>query len=261
MNTSADVSVSVNKPVYASHSSLGEYTYYTLTRMETMTFLKYQPMIAGRDVLDIGVGGGRTTVYLAPLAGRYEGVDFSPVMVEHMRSSMPDISVRQADMRDLGVFPDESFDFIFASDNVLDDVAHEGRLQTLAEFHRVLRSGGILAFASHNRMFEQAGSGPQLSLVRNPITQINKISLWLLQLSNHAKIGKMRVVTDEYAIYNDVGHDFSCLHYYIAQSAQRRQLTANRFSVVEVLDGFGRPLSAADAAEESPSLMYIARKL
>ena len=35
----------------------------------------------GLDLLDIGVGGGRTTQHLAPPAKRYVGVDYSAGMV------------------------------------------------------------------------------------------------------------------------------------------------------------------------------------
>ena len=259
--TEEDVSASVNSAVYGARRAVDEYTYYTLTRVETMTFLKYQPFIAGKTVLDIGVGAGRTSVYLAPLAKRYEGIDYSPAMVEYMQTAMPEISIRQSDMRKLDSFPADKFDFIFASNNVLDDVSHEGRLQTLAEFRRVLRAGGMLVFLAHNRLWEHTGTSPRLGFSRNPIRLVKSILLWLKQLANHAKIGKMRVVTAEYAIYNDEGHDFSALHYYIEQSIQRRQLSENGFSVVDVLDTFGSSITEQDAAKESPSLMYVARKM
>lgn len=260
MDTTQDVSASVNNAVYSTPRAVDEYVYYTLTRVETMTFLKYQPFIAGKNVLDIGVGAGRTSVYLAPLAKRYEGIDYSPAMVAYMKSAMPELSIRQSDMRKLDSFPANQFDFIFASNNVLDDVNHEGRLQTLVEFRRVLCNEGMLVFLAHNRSWEYSASSPRLHVSRNPIRLAKSILLWLKQLANHAKVGKLRVITDEYAIYNDEGHDFSALHYYIEQGVQRRQLQENGFTVVDVLDTFGRSIPEEDAAKESPSLMYIARK-
>ena len=260
MDTTQDVSASVNNAVYSAPRAVDEYTYYTLTRVETMTFLKYQPFIAGKNVLDIGVGAGRTSVYLAPLAKRYEGIDYSPAMVAYMKSAMPGISIRQSDMRKLDAFPANQFDFVFASNNVLDDVDHDGRLQTLAEFRRVLRNDGMVVLLAHNRSWEYTASPPRLNFPRNPIRLVKSILLWLKQRANHAKIRKLRLVTDEYAIYNDEGHDFSALHYYIEQRVQRRQLNENGFSVVDVLDTFGRSITDEDAAKESPSLMYVARK-
>src|SRR5712692_4413034 len=136
----------VNSAVYNSPGVYRRYLSKLLTPPETACLLKYQPYISGRDVLDIGVGAGRTSVYLAPLARRYEAVDYSPVMVDYMKRAMPEISVRQANFRDLGMFEDSSFDFVFATDNVIDALSHEHRLSALNESRRVLRPGGVLAF-------------------------------------------------------------------------------------------------------------------
>src|SRR5947209_3369732 len=81
----------VNKSVY---SSPGVYRYYLsnlLMPSEVACLLRYQPHFFQKDILDIGVGAGRTSSYLAPLARRYEGVDYSPVMVDYMKQAMPDI--------------------------------------------------------------------------------------------------------------------------------------------------------------------------
>src|ERR1700675_2824564 len=108
----------VNRAVYYSPGVHRYYLSKLLTPPEIACLLKYQPHISGRDLLDIGVGAGRTARYLAPLARRYEAVDYSPVMVGYMKQTMPEISVRQANFRDLGIFEDRSFDFVFATDNV-----------------------------------------------------------------------------------------------------------------------------------------------
>ncbi|MEO8052976.1 MAG: class I SAM-dependent methyltransferase, partial [Acidobacteriota bacterium] len=159
----------INRAVY---NSPGVYRYY-LSRLlmpaEISCLLKYQPHISQRDVLDIGVGAGRTTRYLAPLARRYEGVDYSSVMVGYMKQAMPQIQVRQLDFRDLTVFEDRSFDFVFATDNVIDALPHDDRLRALSEAHRVLRKGGVLAFSSHNIRYEKAFLGPQLNWSSNPV--------------------------------------------------------------------------------------------
>src|SRR5258707_8830157 len=83
----------VNRGVYFSPRVYRYYLSDQLTPSETACLLKYQPHISQRDVLDIGVGTGRTSRYLAPLARRYEAVDYSPVMVSYVRKTMPKISV------------------------------------------------------------------------------------------------------------------------------------------------------------------------
>src|SRR6185295_15848963 len=123
----------INRAVYYSPRVYRSYLADCLTAAESICLSKYQSYIQHKDVLDIGVGAGRTSRYLAPLARRYEAVDYSPVMVSYMKEAMPEVSVHQADFRDLGIFEDRSFDFVFATDNVIDALAHEDRLRALKE--------------------------------------------------------------------------------------------------------------------------------
>ncbi len=261
MAVSPDRSSEINGSAYHSPQVIGEYLLDTLTRMETAALLKYQPYFAGRDVLDIGVGAGRTSIYLAPLARRYEGIDFSPTLVNYLQKVMPTISTRLLDMRNMDCFPAESFDFVFASNNVLDDVGHAARLETISEVRRVLRPGGIFIFQAHNRAYKEAGELPRLVFVRNPITQLRIIVRWIRQLINHMKIGKFRETNRDFAILNDIGHDFSCLHYYIAPEIQRRQLLDNHFEVMEIVDKFGGQVKENENERESPALIYVGKRM
>jgi SAM-dependent methyltransferase len=53
---------------------------------EAMILLRYKEAFAGKRVLDLGVGAGRTTQYLAPLAADYLGIDVSPAMLALARA-------------------------------------------------------------------------------------------------------------------------------------------------------------------------------
>lgn len=103
---------------------------------------------AGMDVLDLGVGAGRTTPHLRGLGGRYVGIDVEPAMVAACRERFPDADVRVGDAADLSAFADGSFDAVVFSFNGLDYV--ERRAACLAECHRVLRPGGVLLLSRHN---------------------------------------------------------------------------------------------------------------
>lgn len=261
MATSGDAQYLANARVYHAPGVNRIYASRDLTRVEVIALLEHRDAFARRDVLDIGVGTGRTTLYLAPLARHYEAVDYSPVMVERLHAAMPSISVRDADLRDLSVFSDASFDFVFATSNVIDAVGHDDRLRALHEAHRVLRDGGMLMFSSHNRRYRQAWSGPHLQWSRNPVKELRLLRRWMRQMANHSRVGKLRHEDADYALLNDAGHDYACLHYYIDQPTQRRQLAHLGFQLLDVFDGEGRRLATEDAAPDSASLMYAARRL
>ena len=102
-------------------------------------------------ILDIGVGGGRTTPYLSQKASRYVGVDYSEEMVRTCRNKFPGLEFMVADASDLSAFPDASFDAIVIAFNGLDYLfPNEKRRQCLRECGRVLRADGVLVFSSHN---------------------------------------------------------------------------------------------------------------
>lgn len=231
-----------------------------LDRAETMALLAYQPAFARRDILDVGVGTGRTTRFLAPMARRYVATDYSPAMIDHLRAHMPQIDARVADIRDLSIFAGESFDFVFGSANVIDAVSHADRLRALAELRRVLRVGGVLAFSSHNRRLRGAMRGPSLERSRNPTTQAVYAVRFVRGLVNHARVGRLRRVEQEYALLNDHGHDYAALHYYIDRDHQRAQLEHAGFALSDVFDTSGRRLRDGDEDADSSSLLYVARR-
>lgn len=102
-------------------------------------------------ILDLGVGGGRTTPYLSAIASRYVGVDYSEEMIRACRSRFPHLEFSVADASDLAQFADASFDSVVFSFNGLDClVPDEKREKCLRECHRVLKAGGIYIFSSHN---------------------------------------------------------------------------------------------------------------
>lgn len=120
-----------------------------LSACERLLFETYIP--TGSAVLDLGVGGGRTTPYLASRASRYVGIDYSPAMVKACRAKFPQLEFMVADASDLSAFPSASFDAVVFAFNGIDYVLPEGsRRQCFEHVSRILKQGGLLIFSSHN---------------------------------------------------------------------------------------------------------------
>lgn len=104
----------------------------------------------GMEVLDIGVGGGRTSAYLSSGAKRYLGLDYSAEMVAAAQQRHPALTFVQGDATDLA-FDDGSFDVAVFSFNGIDCIpSDEGRIRALAEMRRVVRPNGVVIVSSHN---------------------------------------------------------------------------------------------------------------
>ena len=219
--------------------------------------------VRGKAVLDLGVGGGRTTEALVALAGRYVALDYSQPMVEACRHRYPQIDVRQGDARDLSAFTAGSFSLVVFSFNGIDYVGHADRLKVLAEARRVLAPGGFFVFSSHNRESPDVGRGycmPRFSPTLHPIKLIAQLLGFprkaLRSIRNYLRHRGAEVRTAEYAILNDSAHEHMLLTYHIDRRQQEAQLAAAGFGLEGIYDQAGR-----EAPERSASswLYYLAR--
>lgn len=134
-----------SEPAVAAHYASLDY----LSPCEQLLFEKF--ILRGTEVLDVGVGGGRTTPYLSRIASRYLGVDYSAEMVRSCQSKFPQLEFEVADAADLSFLDDDSFGAVVIAFNGLDYIIpDQRRRQCLQECFRLLRPGGILIFSSHN---------------------------------------------------------------------------------------------------------------
>lgn len=207
-------------------------------------------------ILDIGVGGGRTTANLADAVAVYVGIEPSPGLLAAARQTHPGVRLELGDARDLTRFEDNSFDAVFFSFNGLDYVDDAGRAQALDEIRRVLVPGGDFLFSTHNRDHDRFGLLPWQG---QPIW--NKRTLRASLGALYATPARRRLRGQErheaaFAIVNDDAHRYSLLTYYISPDAQVAQLAHHGFTDVTTYDQWGVP-----AASSGPSvwMYYLAR--
>jgi SAM-dependent methyltransferase len=101
-------------------------------------------------VLDVGVGGGRTTGLLVAGAASYVGVDISEEMVAAAARRHPGARLLVGDARHLDGLPDAHFDLVVFSFNGLDSLSRPDRPLGLAAMRRVVAPAGRVLFSALN---------------------------------------------------------------------------------------------------------------
>jgi len=228
---------------------------------EVMIFIKYRENIWGQRILDVGCGGGRTSYILKKMAKSYIGIDSSEEMIAACRQKFGADAFMCADVRNLHVFKDCSFDFVLFSFNGLDCITHEGRLQGLREICRVLKPGKLFVFSSHNRNFRYAQTTPKLSFCINPITQVKNIYYFILFTRNYRCNKKREVFCPEYAIIRSEQHRFAHLYYYIDKKTQIAQAQQVGFQIIEMHDLEGNVLQEDSEDSHVAWIYYVAKKI
>ena len=118
-----------------------------------------EPLVRGRDVLEVGCGTGLILEKLASFSNRAEGVDLSPGMLALARER--GLTVREGSATELP-FEDNSFDVV-VSFKVLAHVPEIER--ALSEMARVCRPGGHIVAELYNpwslRYLSKRIAGPQ----------------------------------------------------------------------------------------------------
>ncbi len=248
----------VNKFSYSSPDVIKYYQETeTLFKTEKILFEKLIPKIQNKKILDIGIGGGRTTRYLSQISNDYIGVDYVAEFAEETSKKYPDAQILCGDARNLKDFADETFDFVLFSYNGLDAISSEDRLKALKEIYRTLKKGGIFMFSSHNRNYKYFNRLPWRRKIEYDLSFVRFFMYCLYHLPKHLKMKKYEICTDDFAIVNDPDHRYSMLIYYICIEKQVKQLANIGFFDVEAYDFEGR---LVDHDLSSNWIYYLAKK-
>jgi len=110
--------------------------------------LKLLGDVKGKDVLEIGCGGGQNAIVLAKWGARAVGLDISEEQIKYAREIAEREKVKVpfcvGNMEDLSIFHNESFDIVLSSFAV---GYVENLIRTFQEVFRVLRKRGLFVFA------------------------------------------------------------------------------------------------------------------
>jgi SAM-dependent methyltransferase len=201
-----------------------------IDRSERAIFGRIAADFASGEVLDIGVGGGRTVPLLAPTARRYVAVDFVPQLVEAASHRFPGVDIRLGDARALD-FPDASFDLVVFSINGLDAIAHADRAVALREIRRVLRPSGAFVFSTHNLdgpgPRERPWSIPPIS-VRQPRssarTLLRRITKFRTSMANYRSSVALNERGPDWTVTVSGAHEFGLVVHYTTASAVQSEL-------------------------------------
>ena len=251
----------MNKKKYESKSVVSSYINMRLQNPEVMILVKYREFIAGKHVLDIGCGSGRTTAILKNLSKGYVGLDYSLEMIESCRKRFVGVSFIHGDVREMSEFKDEEFDYVMFSFNGLDSINHEGRIKGLSEIRRVLRQDGLFVFSSHNRNYRYAISRPKMEISTTPCKQAGNFIKFFKSTRNRLRSKNHQVFNEQYAIINDVAHNYAMLTYYIDKENQISQLEDEGFETIEMYDTLGNILNLGSDDKESAWIYYVTRKI
>ena len=219
--------------------------------------------IRGRKLLDVGVGGGRTTPHLLALSQDYLGADYSAGMVAACREKFPGVEFRECDARDMSSLGRERFDFVMFSFNGIDSIDHAGRLAVLREVFSVLKPDGLFLFSAHNlRVPVERPWHPQIYSWRmSPRLILYNVKCMVRNTLNFWRHMGAQVRGENYKILVDSQFDFRMKNYYVEPAQQVRQLEAEGFRGIEIFDRHGHSC-AADALglDSTGHVHYLAQK-
>jgi SAM-dependent methyltransferase len=219
----------LNQATYRNRAIVGQYERRAdILPGEARVFREFRNRIVGAKLLDIGVGGGRTTGLLSELASDYTGIDLSNEMIEACKRRFPALAENFAacDARDLSRFADASFDVVLFSFNGLDYIPHEGRLQALKEIRRIIRPGGLFLFSTHLTPSLRSRFAP----TANPHSD-NWLRDWKMRLLFHwHNLNQKGIDTAPYSLVRDASHSFRLITYYSQPATVQQQLTEAGFN-------------------------------
>jgi SAM-dependent methyltransferase len=268
---SSSSSSEVNKKSYHNDSVVRYWSTYSseLFYGESKIFASLKTSLAEASLLDVGVGGGRTTPHLLPYVRDYKGLDYSSKLISQCKDKIPGVDFICADASRLSAAIDNaSLDFIYFSFNGIDCLDEAQRQSFLQESHQALKPQGRLLFSSHNFY----ASKPQSTA--SVITDISRRSIHsllslkvkpalrtMLSAISYVKNRSRESQGKDIVFLADAGQSYREVYAWIKPEKQIQDLITAGFKVVSIYDWQGRQYDPEDCQViRSHSAYYLAEK-
>lgn len=221
-----------NRRIYEDGGVVDYYARHAgLQAVEQYLFERY--ITPASRMLDIGIGGGRTTAYLNAVVADYVGIDYSAAMVAAAREKFPQLDIRHLDATNLAGLAADRFDAVVFSFNGIDYIPRDqDRAQCLREVWRVLKPQGIFIFSTHHARF----------LIETPQLATALPGKWLWRIGRAVTltlVGTIRAVLSTsfwrgHGYKRDYIHGRGGLYTHVATPARvAKELASLGFSLVE----------------------------
>ena len=228
------ISIDNSMYVYNQKTIVKEYVNETkLTAPEKYILEIIKKTTRRNTMLDIGVGGGRTTLHFSQFFKEYVGIDYSTEMIDacSQKFKNKNIVLTCADARNLACYPDNYFDFVLFSFNGIDSVNYDDRTKILNEMKRVAKNQALIVFSSHNKHYLHKLYS--FNLPRNPL----RIPYEIKRLKQFKSINKSHAeyLHKDYFLFKDGAHNFQLEAMYVDPFWQKNELESFGFSNIELI--------------------------
>lgn len=230
---------------------------------EQMVRDMFKDQLTGWNMLDMGIGAGRTTRHFAPLVKTYRGIDYAEGMIRLVHKkfpgTFPNAIYEVADAGHMPHFPDNSFNFCLFSFNGLDANPLSERMAGLSEIYRVMVPGGYFFFCTHN--LQAIDVIFKIDRTKNPVKLGYSIFKVILL---HLLLGPVKKLKQKDHIYiRDAAHLFRVKHMYNTPAEAIRQLKEVGFSEIRMFN-YPESIEITDHDPEtitdSAFLFFLAKK-
>jgi ubiquinone/menaquinone biosynthesis C-methylase UbiE len=242
------------------------YTDLALAPAERVLLARLAPMLGGMDMLELGVGSGRTAYTFAPLVRRYVGLDYAPAMLalaERLVGRDPNVELVLGDARDLSCV-NGTFDLVTFSFNGIDALPYADRQRVLGGISGVLRPGGWLMFSSHSTRALPLSTRKERSPRRmrsrlyRVYARVDDVRYWWKVRGVNSHLQLEEVSTQGWTVVSNFGHNFRLDDCYVEPSHQVAVLEQLGFGSIELFDREGGVVTA-DEPGAGPWLHYLCR--